>query len=156
LTGCHNKDAVVDAFIRSASELKLGDGLDETATLCPVVNRDEEKRIRAAIERGVTEGARLRLDGRSRTAPHRPRGCFIGPTVFDDVTPEMFVGREEIFGPVVSVMRAPDLDNARSKSGGESPLSEPDGTVSAIQVLHDMRQHSEAILIEKRTILILI
>jgi hypothetical protein len=49
-----------------------------------------------------------------------------------------------------------DLDNARSKSGGESPLSEPDGTVSAIQVLHNMRQHSEAILIEKRPILILI
>jgi malonate-semialdehyde dehydrogenase (acetylating)/methylmalonate-semialdehyde dehydrogenase len=102
------QDAVVDAFIRLAGELKLGDGLDETATLCPVVNPKEEKRIRAAIERGVTEGARLRLDGRSQTVPHQPRGCFLGPTVFDDVTPEMFVGREEIFGPVVSVMRAPD------------------------------------------------
>ena len=106
------QDAVVDAFIRSAGALKLGDGLDETATLCPVVNSHEEKRIRAAIERGVMEGARLRLDGRSQKVPHRPRGCFIGPTVFDDVTPEMFIGREEIFGPVVSVMRAPDLDAA--------------------------------------------
>jgi malonate-semialdehyde dehydrogenase (acetylating)/methylmalonate-semialdehyde dehydrogenase len=106
------QDAVVDAFIRSASELKLGDGLDDSATLCPVVNAKEEKRIRAAIERGVTEGARLRLDGRRQTVPHRPRGCFIGPTVLDDVTPEMFVGREEIFGPVVSVMRAADLDAA--------------------------------------------
>ena len=46
------QDAVVDAFIRSAGELKLGDGLDDTATLCPVVNPKEEKRIRAAIERG--------------------------------------------------------------------------------------------------------
>ena len=100
------QDAVVDAFIRSAGELKLGDGLDDTATLCPVVNPEQEKRIRAAIERGVTERARLRLDGRSQTVRHRPRGCFLGPTVFDDVTPEMFVGREEIFGPVVSVMRA--------------------------------------------------
>lgn len=106
------QDAVVDAFVRSAGELKMGDGLDETAALSPVINPDQEKRIRAAIERGVTEGARLRLDGRSRTVPHRPRGCFIGPTVFDDATPEMFVGREEIFGPVVSVMRAPDLDAA--------------------------------------------
>jgi malonate-semialdehyde dehydrogenase (acetylating)/methylmalonate-semialdehyde dehydrogenase len=104
------QDAVVDAFIRRADELELGDGLDDTATLCPVVNPKEEKRIRAAIERGVTEGARLRLDGRSRTVPHRPRGCFLGPTVFDGVTPEMFVGREEIFGPVVSVTRAPDLE----------------------------------------------
>ena len=63
------QDAVVDAFIRSAGELKLGDGLDDTATLCPVVNPKEEKRIRAAIERGVTEGARLRLDGRSANRP---------------------------------------------------------------------------------------
>ncbi|HLW78085.1 MAG TPA: CoA-acylating methylmalonate-semialdehyde dehydrogenase, partial [Terriglobia bacterium] len=108
------QDAVVDAFIRLASELKLGDGLDDTATLCPVVNRKEEQRIRAAIERGVTEGARLRLDGRTQTVPHWPRGCFLGPTVFDDVAPEMFVGREELFGPVVSVMRAPDLDAAIS------------------------------------------
>ena len=106
------QNAVVDRFIHSASELKLGDGLDGAATLGPVVNPKEEKRIRAAIEQGVTEGARLRLDGRSQKVSDRPRGCFIGPTVFDDVTPEMFVGREEIFGPVVSAMRAPDLDAA--------------------------------------------
>ena len=105
------QDAVVDAFIRSAGELKLGDGLDDTATLGPVVNRDQEKRIRAAIERGVTEGARLRLDGRSQTVSHRPRGCFLGPTVFDNVTPEMFVGREEIFG-FIRRKRAPGLKKA--------------------------------------------
>ena len=121
------QDAVVDAFIRSAGELKLGDGLDDTVTLGPVVNPREEKRIRAAIERGVTEGARLRLDGRSQTVPHRPRGCFLGPTVFDDVTPEMFIGREELFGPVVSVMRALDLDAAltltnRSRYGNTACL----------------------------------
>jgi acyl-CoA reductase-like NAD-dependent aldehyde dehydrogenase len=73
------QDAVVDAFIRSAGELKLGDGLDETGTLYPGVNPVQEKRIRATIERGVTEGARLRLDGRSQTVRHRPRGCFLGP-----------------------------------------------------------------------------
>ena len=99
------QDAVADTLIRAAGELKLGDGLDDAATLGPVVNQVEEKRIRAAIERGVAEGARLRLDGRSQTVPHRPRGCFMGPTIFDDVTPEMFVGREEIFGPVVSLIR---------------------------------------------------
>lgn len=131
------QDAVVDAFIRSAEELKLGDGLDDTAALCPVVNPTEENRIRAAIERGVTEGARLRLDGRSRTVPHRPHGCFLGPTVFDDVTPEMFVGREEIFGPVVSVMRAPDLDTAitltnRSRYGNTVSLFTQSGAAARI------------------------
>ena len=129
------QDAIVDAFIRSAGELKLGDGLDAAATLCPVVNSGEEKRIRAAIERGVAEGARLRLDGRSQTVPRRPRGCFIGPTVFDDVTPEMFVGREEIFGPVVSVMRAPDLDAAialtnRSRYGNTVSLFTQSGAAA--------------------------
>ena len=121
------QDAVVDAFIRAAGELKLGDGLDDAATLGPVVNACEEERIRAAIDRGATEGAQLRLDGRCRTAPNRPRGCFLGPTVFDDVTPEMFIGREEIFGPVVSVMRAKDLDSAitltnRSRYGNTASL----------------------------------
>jgi malonate-semialdehyde dehydrogenase (acetylating)/methylmalonate-semialdehyde dehydrogenase len=129
------QDAVVNAFIRSAGELKLGDGLDDTATLGPVVNPKEEKRIRAAIERGVTEGARLRLDGRSRTVSHRPRGCFLGATVFDEVTPEMFVGREEIFGPVVSVMRAPDLDAAitltnRSRYGNTACLFTQSGAAA--------------------------
>ncbi len=131
------QDAVVDAFIRLASELKLGDGLDETATLSPVVNPKEEQRIRAAIERGVTEGARLRLDGRSQTVPHRPRGCFLGPTVLDEVTPEMFVGREEIFGPVVSVMRAADLDAAitltnRSRYGNTVSLFTQSGASARI------------------------
>ncbi len=101
------QDALVEEFIRLAGELKLGDGLDETATLGPVVNPVEEKRIRSVIERGVAEGARLRLDGRCSMVADRPRGCFLGPTVFDEVTPEMFICREEIFGPVVSVMRAP-------------------------------------------------
>jgi malonate-semialdehyde dehydrogenase (acetylating) / methylmalonate-semialdehyde dehydrogenase len=131
------QDAVVDAFLRSASELNLGDGLDDAATLCPVVNSKEEKRNQTAIERGVTEGARLRLDGRTRTAPNRPRGCFLGPTVFDEVTPEMFVGREEIFGPVVSVMRAPDLDAAitltnRSRYGNTGSLFTQSGAAARI------------------------
>ncbi|QEH31869.1 Methylmalonate semialdehyde dehydrogenase [acylating] [Aquisphaera giovannonii] len=129
--------AVVDAFLRAAGELTPGDGLDEAATLCPVVNPEALERIRAAIERGVGEGARLRLDGRSRAAPQRPRGCFLGATVLDDVTPEMFVGREEIFGPVVSVMRAPDLDAAitmanRSRYGNTACLFTQSGASARI------------------------
>lgn len=129
------QDSLVDTFIQAAGELTLGDGFDEAATLCPVVNSIEEKRIRAAIERGVTEGALLRLDGRSQTVPNRPRGCFVGPTVFDDVTPETFIGREEIFGPVVSVMRAPDLDMAitltnRSRYGNTVSLFTQSGAAA--------------------------
>lgn len=106
------QDAIVRAFIEAAGRLKCGDGLDETATLCPLVNREHEQCVRAGIERGVEEGACLVLDGRAVTVPSLPDGCFIGPTVFDRVTTDMFVAREEIFGPVVSILRARDLDEA--------------------------------------------
>jgi malonate-semialdehyde dehydrogenase (acetylating)/methylmalonate-semialdehyde dehydrogenase len=129
------QEAVVDAFVRAADHLKLGDGLDESATLGPVVNPEQQRRILGAIEHGVAEGARLRLDGRGASVTDRPRGCFVGPTVFDHASPEMFVGREEIFGPVVSVMRARDLDEAitltnRSRYGNSVSLFTQSGAAA--------------------------
>src|SRR5207248_7773136 len=80
-----------------------------------------------AIDRGAREGARLVLDGRGVAVPDRPRGCFVGPTVFDEVSPDSFLARAEIFGPVVSVLRARDLDEAieltnRSRYGNSVSL----------------------------------
>lgn len=129
------QEAVVEAFVGAASQLRPGDGLDESATLCPVVNPEQERRVREAIDRGVAEGARLRLDGRAVSVPQRPRGCFVGPTVFDKVTPDMFVGHEEIFGPVVSVLRAHDLDEAitltnRSRYGNSVSLFTQSGAAA--------------------------
>jgi malonate-semialdehyde dehydrogenase (acetylating)/methylmalonate-semialdehyde dehydrogenase len=106
------QEQVVAAFVQGAAALKLGDGLDPAAEMGPVLNPEQRQRILNAVERGLGEGARLVLDGRSPSVPARPRGCFVGPMVFDAVTPEMFVAREEIFGPVVSVIRAADLDQA--------------------------------------------
>jgi malonate-semialdehyde dehydrogenase (acetylating)/methylmalonate-semialdehyde dehydrogenase len=121
------QDAAVEAFVRAARELKPGDGLDETATLAPVLNSQQRQRILDAIDRGGREGARLVLDGRGLSVPERPRGCFVGPTVFDDVSPDSFLAREEIFGPVVSVLRARDLGEAvdlanRSRYGNSVSL----------------------------------
>jgi malonate-semialdehyde dehydrogenase (acetylating)/methylmalonate-semialdehyde dehydrogenase len=129
------QDAVVDAFARAAADLKPGDGLDESATLGPLVNPEQQRRVRDAIDRGAAEGARLVLDGRGAAVPARPRGCFVGPTVFDGVTPEMFVAREEIFGPVVSVLRAGDLDEAvrlanRSRYGNSVSLFTQSGAAA--------------------------
>lgn len=106
------QDAVVGAFVEAAARLKLGSGLDESATLGPLINREQVERVHEGIERGVAERARLVLDGRGATVPSLPHGCFVGPTVFDDVSPEMFIAREEIFGPVVSILRASTLDAA--------------------------------------------
>ncbi len=129
------QDAVADAVVRAAAALKLGNGFDESATLCPVVNPEQQRRIVEAIDRGVAEGARLRLDGRGAKHLDWPRGCFVGPTVFDDVTPEMHVGREEIFGPVAPLMRAADLDEAidlanRSRYGNSVSLFTQSGAAA--------------------------
>jgi len=129
------QDAVVEAFLGGARELQLGDGMDPAAGMGPVVNEEQRRRILEAIERGTREGARLVLDGRAAEAASRPRGCFVGPTVFDEVTPEMFVGREEIFGPVVGVMRAKDLQEAlaltnRSRYGNSASLFTQSGAAA--------------------------
>lgn len=129
------QDAVVNAFVRSAKELKLGDGLDETAGMGPVVSKEAQQRVLEGIERGVQEGAKLVLDGRGATAPGWPNGCFVGPTVFDHVNPDMFIGKEEVFGPVVSVMRAKDLDEAvtltnQSRYGNSASLFTQDGAAA--------------------------
>ncbi len=121
------QDAVVEAFVSAARALSPGDGMDEAATLGPVVNAEQKRRVLDAIERGAREGGRLVLDGRSLSVPVRPDGCFVGPTVFDEVAADSFLAREEIFGPVVSVLRAKDLDEAialtnRSRYGNSVSL----------------------------------
>jgi malonate-semialdehyde dehydrogenase (acetylating)/methylmalonate-semialdehyde dehydrogenase len=121
------QDALVKAFAGAASDLKLGDGLDPSATMGPVLNHEQRQRIFSAIDRGLSEGGRLILDGREASAPKHPRGCFIGPTVFDDVAPDASVAREEIFGPVVTILRAGDLGEAlnftnRSRYGNSVSL----------------------------------
>jgi malonate-semialdehyde dehydrogenase (acetylating)/methylmalonate-semialdehyde dehydrogenase len=129
------QDAVTSALVQAARELKLGSGLDDTATLCPVINLEQRSRIRHAIEHGIAEGARLLLDGRGASVPSLPHGCFVGPTVFGDVSTEMSVMREEIFGPVVSVLRAGDLDEAitltnRARYGNSVSLFTQSGTAA--------------------------
>jgi len=74
---------------------------------------DSKKRVLGYIEKGIKEGARLILDGRSpKITGDYPDTCFIGPTVFEDVSLEMTIALEEIFGPVAGIMRADSLDEA--------------------------------------------
>ncbi|MEM3693817.1 MAG: CoA-acylating methylmalonate-semialdehyde dehydrogenase [Candidatus Bathyarchaeia archaeon] len=104
---------VVDAFIDSASRIRVGYGLDESVQMGPLQNKDRKERVVGFIERGLEEGATLRLDGRNvRLVGDWPKTCFLNPTVFEDVTPDMGIGREEIFGPVASVMGARSFDEA--------------------------------------------
>lgn len=99
-------------LVELASNLKVGYGLDETVQMGPVVSRRHLDRVLGYIEKGVQEGARLILDGRQIRVDGYPNGCFVGPTIFDHVKPDMVIANEEIFGPVLGLIRVRDLDEA--------------------------------------------
>ncbi|MFC2159813.1 CoA-acylating methylmalonate-semialdehyde dehydrogenase [Actinomycetota bacterium] len=101
-----------EKFLEEAAKIKVGYGLDETTQMGPVVSKKHKAGILSHIERGMEEGAKLILDGRNIEVKDFPNGNFIGPTIFDEVMPEMTIANEEIFGPVVSIMKAKDLEEA--------------------------------------------
>lgn len=105
-------EPLVKKLVEAASRMKIGYGMDEDVDLGPVVTQKARERIVAAINKGVEEGARLLLDGRNVQVEGFPKGAFVGPTIFDDVTPDMVIAKEEIFGPVCCIVRAKDLDQA--------------------------------------------
>ncbi len=105
-------ESVLDRVVEAAKALKLGSGMDSSTGMGPVINAQAKQRIEEYIELGLREGANLLLDGRGAQAEGLPNGFFLGPTIFDEVTSDMQIAREEIFGPVLSVMRAKDLDEA--------------------------------------------
>jgi malonate-semialdehyde dehydrogenase (acetylating)/methylmalonate-semialdehyde dehydrogenase len=105
-------DAVVEAVTAKALSVKVGPGRDAASEMGPVVTRAAKERIESIITTGEQQGARITVDGRGFTVPGHEEGFFVGPTVVDQVTTEMDVYREEIFGPVLSVVRAATVDEA--------------------------------------------
>jgi len=104
---------VVDAFVDAASRIRIGYGLDESIQMGPLRDKGKKDRVLGYIQQGIDAGARLRLDGRNpQISGDWPDTCFLGPTVFENVTPDMVISQEEIFGPVASVMKAASLDEA--------------------------------------------
>ena len=101
-----------DRFVKAAAKIKVGDPLDESAQMGPVISKQHQQRVLRHIEQGVKDGAKLLLDGRQVTVPGCEEGYFVGPTVLDGVTPEMAIAREEIFGPVIGILRVGSLDEA--------------------------------------------
>ena len=101
-----------DATVAAASKIRVGYGLDEGIQMGPVVSAKAKQRILDYIEIGVEEGAKLILDGRGIEVPGYPNGYFIGPTIFDKVTPEMRIAQEEIFGPVIGIIQVNSMEDA--------------------------------------------
>jgi malonate-semialdehyde dehydrogenase (acetylating)/methylmalonate-semialdehyde dehydrogenase len=104
--------SVRDRVLNRAAALKLGFGLDEGVEMGPVISRAHRERVVGFINEGNRDGATLLLDGRARTVERYPEGHWVGPTVFENVTPSMSVGREEIFGPVAGLTPVKSLDDA--------------------------------------------
>jgi len=104
-------DRLVEALRRSASGLSIGNGLEPNVFLGPVIRESHKARTLGYIESGETEGAELVLDGREAVAA-RGEGYFVGPTIFDRVNPEMRIWQDEIFAPVLSVVRVDTLQEA--------------------------------------------
>ena len=110
--GEETADRLVDALAPRVASLRVAPYTDPAWEMGPVVSRDSLERIHGYIDDGERLGARLVVDGRGVVVPGHEEGFFIGGCLFDRVTPEMALYREEIFGPVLSVVRASDYEAA--------------------------------------------
>jgi malonate-semialdehyde dehydrogenase (acetylating)/methylmalonate-semialdehyde dehydrogenase len=94
------------------AKVKVGYGMEAGVTMGPVISARHREKILGYIEKGVAEGAKLVVDGRKLTVAAHPKGNWLGPSLFTECKPEMVVAKEEIFGPVVCLMHAKDMDEA--------------------------------------------
>ncbi len=108
----HVADKLIDALIPRVKSLKIMNGMEDAAEMGPVVSAAHKAKIEGYIDAGVQAGAKLLVDGRGLKVAGHENGFFLGGTLFDNVTPEMTIYQEEIFGPVLCVVRVPDLKSA--------------------------------------------
>ena len=104
-------DALVKELAKEARDIKVGPGTDASTTMGPVIRAERKRKLIEYIDGAEAEGAQLVSDGRQVSLSD---GFFLGPTIFDRVTPNMKVWKDELFGPVLSVVRASDIDEALS------------------------------------------
>ncbi|MFP3255223.1 MAG: CoA-acylating methylmalonate-semialdehyde dehydrogenase [Thermoplasmata archaeon] len=122
-----NHDSVVKKFVDAARELRIGYGMEKDVDMGPLIREEHRSKVKEYIESGINEGAKILLDGRKYRNERYPNGFFLGPTVFDYVTEDMRIAREEIFGPVASVIKVDNFDHAieminRSRYGNASSI----------------------------------
>ena len=113
--GDDTADKLISRLTPLIKALRVGPGMQQGAEeneMGPVVSAAHQKKVLGYIDKGEQEGATLVVDGRGVKVAGHEEGYYVGGTLFDNVTPEMVIWREEIFGPVLSIMRASDFDSA--------------------------------------------
>ena len=123
-------DTLIEKLVPRVRALKVGPGTDPDAEMGPLVTKQHLDKVTGYVDLGVKEGAKLVVDGRGLKLQGYENGFFLGGCLFDNVTPEMRIYKEEIFGPVLSVVRVPDYDSARSSwstttNSATAPRSSP-------------------------------
>lgn len=106
MVGVGDVDAIISKIVEEAKKIVPGKNLGA------VINKQSQERIEHYIDEAEKQGAKILLDGRKAVVSGKEKGTYVGPTVIDHVTPDMSVAREEIFGPVISIMRAKNVDEA--------------------------------------------
>ena len=113
LSCCVVEESIADKFVaelkKQASAIKVGPAYDKTSKLGPITYEKHWKEVLADIDKGVSEGAELVLDGRNCKVEGFEGGYYVGPTIFDKVTEDMTIGRDEVFGPVLCIKRCKDF-----------------------------------------------
>lgn len=110
--GDKTADAIVSKLASRIAKLKIGPGVDTTNEMGPLINQAHFEKVRSYVDLGVAEGAELVVDGRDLSVPEHADGYFLGGCLFDRVTPDMRIYREEIFGPVLCVVRVESMQEA--------------------------------------------
>ena len=105
-------DALIEKLLPRIDALRVRNGVESDADMGPLVTGQHKAKVEGYITKGVEEGARLLVDGRNFKVPGAENGFFVGATLFDGVTPEMTIYKEEIFGPVLGIVRVPDFASA--------------------------------------------
>jgi aldehyde dehydrogenase (NAD+) len=105
-------DEFVERLVKRAESMRIGDGMDPNTEMGPSVDESQFKTVLKYVDIGREDGAKLMYGGGRATGNGLDKGFFVQPTVFDHVTPDMRIAREEIFGPVVSVLRVKDFEEA--------------------------------------------
>jgi len=105
-------DRLVNKLSKKVESLKVGSGLDKTSEMGPLITKEHLNKVRGYVDLGVEEGAKLLVDGRNIKLQGFEKGFYIGGCLFDHVKPNMRIYKEEIFGPVLSVVRVKDFESA--------------------------------------------